>query len=129
MEELKEQNAIETTKGSESRLIFKHFPKYAAYVRENFLVPYIQEQLKLSHELHLPMLKYFSQYTDEQLIELGKEGHSAYLTAIAENNGKEYLDISLKSVEKHMGIALQRLRENLREYLVAVLLFLLSDKF
>ena len=34
------------------------------------------------------------------------------------------LDISVKSVEKHMGIALQRLRENLREYLVGLLLLL-----
>jgi RNA polymerase sigma-70 factor (ECF subfamily) len=41
----------------------------------------------------------------------------------------ERLDISLKSVEKHMGIALQRLRENLKEYLVAVLLFVLSQCF
>ena len=41
----------------------------------------------------------------------------------------ERLDISLKSVEKHMGIALQRLRENLKEYLVVVLLLLLSDLF
>ncbi|MFC5271839.1 RNA polymerase sigma-70 factor [Adhaeribacter terreus] len=41
----------------------------------------------------------------------------------------ERLDISQKSVEKHMGIALQRLRENLKEYLVAVLLLLLSDLF
>src|SRR5688572_11920362 len=41
----------------------------------------------------------------------------------------ERLDISLKSVEKHMGIALQRLRENLKEYLVGLLLFLLSQNF
>ena len=41
----------------------------------------------------------------------------------------ERLDISVKSVEKHMGIALQRLRENLKEYLVGVLLLLLSDLF
>ncbi len=39
----------------------------------------------------------------------------------------ERLDISVKSVEKHMGIALQRLRESLKEYLVAVFLLLLSD--
>ena len=39
----------------------------------------------------------------------------------------EELDISIKSVEKHMGIALQRLRENLKEYLVTVLLLLLSE--
>src|SRR6476620_293756 len=39
------------------------------------------------------------------------------------------LDISVKSVEKHMGIALQRLRENLKDYLVAVFLLLLSDLF
>jgi len=39
----------------------------------------------------------------------------------------ERLDISLKSVEKHMGIALQRLRENLKEYLVAVLLLLIQQ--
>lgn len=36
------------------------------------------------------------------------------------------LEISIKSVEKHMGIALQRLRENLKEYLYAILIFLLS---
>jgi RNA polymerase sigma-70 factor, ECF subfamily len=41
----------------------------------------------------------------------------------------DQLDISLKSVEKHMGIALQRLRENLREYLVGLLLLLLSQTF
>ena len=41
----------------------------------------------------------------------------------------ERLDISLKSVEKHMGIALQRLRENLREYLIGLLLVLLSQPF
>lgn len=41
----------------------------------------------------------------------------------------ERLDISLKSVEKHMGIALQRLRENLKEYLVGLVLFLISDIF
>lgn len=41
----------------------------------------------------------------------------------------ERLDISLKSVEKHMGIALQKLRENLKEYLVILLLSLLSDNF
>jgi RNA polymerase sigma-70 factor (ECF subfamily) len=41
----------------------------------------------------------------------------------------EQLNISLKSVEKHMGIALQRLRENLKEYFVTVLLLLLSEWF
>lgn len=41
----------------------------------------------------------------------------------------DHLDISIKSVEKHMGIALQRLRENLKEYLVGLLLFLISDLF
>lgn len=41
----------------------------------------------------------------------------------------EQLEISVKSVEKHMGIALQRLRENLKAYLVSVLILLLSDLF
>jgi RNA polymerase sigma-70 factor (ECF subfamily) len=41
----------------------------------------------------------------------------------------ERLDISVKAVEKHMGIALQRLRENLREYLVGLILLLLSELF
>jgi RNA polymerase sigma-70 factor, ECF subfamily len=35
------------------------------------------------------------------------------------------LDISVKSVEKHMGIALQRLREHLKSYLAGLLLALL----
>jgi RNA polymerase sigma-70 factor (ECF subfamily) len=39
----------------------------------------------------------------------------------------EKLEISVKSVEKHMGIALQRLRENLKEYLVSLLLLFISE--
>lgn len=39
------------------------------------------------------------------------------------------LDISVKSVEKHMSIALQRLRESLKDYLYALLVFLLSQLF
>jgi RNA polymerase sigma-70 factor (ECF subfamily) len=39
------------------------------------------------------------------------------------------LEISVKAVEKHMGIALQRLRENLREYLVGLLLLLIAELF
>ena len=41
----------------------------------------------------------------------------------------ERLDISVKSVEKHMGIALQRLRENLKEYLVGLLILMVSELF
>jgi RNA polymerase sigma-70 factor (ECF subfamily) len=41
----------------------------------------------------------------------------------------ERLDISVKAVEKHMGIALQRLRENLKDYLVGVILLLISELF
>ena len=41
----------------------------------------------------------------------------------------ERLEVSVKSVEKHMGIALQRLRENLKEYLVGLLLLLISEFF
>lgn len=36
------------------------------------------------------------------------------------------LDISIKSVEKHMGIALQRLRESLKEFLFVLLIILFS---
>lgn len=39
------------------------------------------------------------------------------------------LDISLKSVEKHISIALQRLREQLKEHLSTLLLILLSQLF
>lgn len=41
----------------------------------------------------------------------------------------ERLSISLKSVEKHMGIALQRLRESLKDYLHSLILFLLTNLF
>jgi RNA polymerase sigma-70 factor, ECF subfamily len=38
----------------------------------------------------------------------------------------ERLDVSVKSVEKHMGIALQRLRENLKELLISFILMVIS---
>jgi len=39
----------------------------------------------------------------------------------------EKLEISVKTVETHMSVALKALRENLKEYLTVLLLFLLSN--
>lgn len=39
------------------------------------------------------------------------------------------LNISVKAVEKHMAIALQRLRESLKDYLYVLLAFILSQLF
>lgn len=77
-------------------LVFKHLPAYAAYIRDNCLVQYVQEQLKLCRELDLPMLKHLKGISDADLVTMSLESNKKFLTAAAENTIKEHLERSLK---------------------------------
>jgi len=81
---------------SHGRLIFEYLPAYAAYVRDNYLVPYIQEQIRLSRQLNLPMLKYFEGMPDDELITMGIESHRDFLNNAEQNTLQDLLNRSLQ---------------------------------
>ena len=76
-------------------LIFRHFPAFASFIKANYLVPYIQEQIRISKEIELPMLKFFAGIPDEELLAMSIESHKEFLTYVEENRLKEQLEKSL----------------------------------
>jgi PAS domain S-box-containing protein len=79
-----------------SQLDFKYFPGFASFILENHLIDYIKEQLAIARELNVPLLKFFSHLTDEQLIEVSIPGHVEFLTYAKENNLQESMRVSLE---------------------------------
>ncbi len=81
----------------EGKLVFRYFPGYAAFIRDNCLVPYIAEQLRICRQIELPMMKFLEGMTDDQLITMGLESHKMFLTSAEENTLAEHLEKSLKA--------------------------------
>ena len=75
-------------------LVFRHLPRFAGFLLENHLVDYIKEQLRLSKEVDLPLLRQLSHIPDNQLLEISIPSHSEFLTCAIENRLKEHLDAS-----------------------------------
>ncbi len=80
-------------------------PGYAAFVRDNYLVPYVQEQIHISRRVNLPMLRFFSGIPDDELLAMSMKSNGGFLTAIEENRVKEQLEKSLEVwVADQMGV-------------------------
>lgn len=77
------------------KLIFRWLPVYAKFVRENYLIPYIQEQIRISRSINLPMLRFFSGMTDDELIAMSIISHTEFLTCMEENGLQAQLERSL----------------------------------
>ncbi len=83
-------------KHSKGRLEFRYLPGYAAFIRDNCLIPYIKEQLNICRAIELPMMKFLEGITDDQLIAMGIESHRLFLTHAENNTLKAHLEESLQ---------------------------------
>jgi PAS domain S-box-containing protein len=75
-------------------LVFRHLPGFAGFLLKNHLVEYIKEQLRLSKELDLPLLRQLSHIPEDQLLEISIPSHSEFLTSTIENRLKAHIDAS-----------------------------------
>lgn len=79
------------------KLDFKYLPDYARFLLDNHLREFTTEQIKLSVDLNLPLMRLLSGYSDEQLMELGMTGQKELLTYLANNDIDTYHDITVKA--------------------------------
>jgi len=79
------------------KLVFKFLPDYAQFLLTNKLEEFIAEQIRLSHEVKIPLLKYFVSFTDQELLELARKSNTEFLTALIENKMEDHLSISMKN--------------------------------
>lgn len=89
--------AIAEIQKEPGKLHFEYFDKYARFILENKLEEFAAEQLRLSREYNIPLLKAFAHLSEEQLIELGIMGAKQMLSAFAENKAIEFLLQSVQS--------------------------------
>src|SRR6267378_24549 len=58
-----------STSENRDKLLFKFLPHYAQFLLTNKLEELAAEQLRLSREVKIPLLKYFQSLTEKELLE------------------------------------------------------------
>ena len=81
---------------SNEDLVFRYLPGYAAFIRDNCLIPYIKEQVSICRTIDLPMMKFLEGISDVELVMMGIESHKLFLTCAENNTLKEHLEEALQ---------------------------------
>ena len=81
--------------GFEGMYRYKLLPGFAKFILDKHLVDYIKESLLLSRKMDLPLLRYLSNWSDEQIIEYSKVTSSEFLNYLVENRAKEHIKNSI----------------------------------
>ena len=75
---------------------FKHWPAFARFIRENYMVEYASDLLELSRKAELPILKLIEHLPEEQLLALTIQSHGEFLQNTEENKLWEKLEEGLQ---------------------------------
>jgi PAS domain S-box-containing protein len=89
-------------------LKFTYLPEYAAYLLNNKLELLVEEQIRLSYDLQLPLLKYFQHLGREQLKEMSKPAMKNYLLHVIENRLDDFIQTSLNTWKQNQLPSLSR---------------------
>jgi PAS domain S-box-containing protein len=81
---------------SNERLVFTLLPEYASYLIENKLEQYVREQIRLSRELDLPVLKYLNNLSEDELVAFSKVRSRIFLEYFADNRASDLIEDSTK---------------------------------
>ena len=77
-------------------LNFKYLPDYARYLLEQKLEEFTQAMLSISREVDVPLLRFFFNMPEEELLKLSLQGTTEFLSYFATNRVSDFIDLSLK---------------------------------
>src|SRR5580765_6361955 len=80
-----------------ARLHFSWLPDFARFLLHNRIPELAAEQHRLSFELNIPLLSYFSHFSTEQMMDFGAQGLRNLLQALSENQAVEYIEESVQT--------------------------------
>jgi PAS domain S-box-containing protein len=89
------------------KLQFKYLPAYAAFLLKNHLKEYSEEQLKYTYEEDVPIMKYIAHLSKDEIMELAIKGNIEFLTVLAENKSKEFIEKSTRDFINNQVVLLQ----------------------
>ena len=81
-------------KTQSSSLDYKFLPSFSRFILDNFLDEFVKEQIRLSREIDLPLLKHFASLSEEELMDLSKKSNLETLRLISQNKIKEQIQIA-----------------------------------
>jgi PAS domain S-box-containing protein len=81
------------------KLVYKYWPGFAFFIRENHMVEYAQDLLRLSREADLPLMKLIAHMPEEQLLALTIQNHGEFLEKVEKNQLMAHLQEGLKRWE------------------------------
>ncbi len=93
--------ATKTTGIQTDKLFFEFSPDFARYLIDQQLENYVAAQISLSKAENIPLLKLLSQFSHEQLMELGRQSGHEFLTYLAENRALAYIEKSTDEFVKN----------------------------
>jgi len=77
-------------------LKFQYLPDYAQYLLSNRLEDFTRKTLAISREVKIPLLRFFENMPEDELIKLSIQGTQDYLSYFAGNKVDEFIALSLK---------------------------------
>ncbi|MCW3086155.1 MAG: sensor signal transduction histidine kinase [Bacteroidetes bacterium] len=84
-------------------------PGCAQYIIDHKLDEYITEQLRITREVKLPLLRFFDSLTEEQILVVGRRTALEFLQAITTNTVKEFV---ISSRNRWLGDKLELIARN-----------------
>jgi hypothetical protein len=75
---------------------FVHLPSFAQFILDHYLDEYVNEQIRLSYEMDIPVLKYLRHFTREQLFQQTRQGNIEFLQNLAANRAKPFIAESME---------------------------------
>ena len=75
-------------------LHLNYLPEYARFLIQNYLEEFVALSITLSREEEVPLLKYFSSYSDADFFSLAKKSNSDLLSLLEANNLQQYINKS-----------------------------------
>ncbi|MBC7774307.1 MAG: PAS domain-containing protein [Phycisphaerae bacterium] len=79
----------------EGPLHFEHLPAYAQFLLDEKLEVFSIYMLKISRDEKVPLLRYFSHFSEDELIALSIEGTRKFLEHLVQNNAFQFIEDSL----------------------------------
>ncbi len=76
-------------------LQFKYLPQFASWILENRLEDFSRLMLEVSRVENVPILKLLVQYSNEELIEMGKISGAELLNRLSKNQAQDHIDITI----------------------------------
>jgi PAS domain S-box-containing protein len=74
------------------KLRLRYLPGFAAFIKETKLVDYIRVQLRYSRELNLPLLRFFDQVSEEDMVAMSVPSTTEFMDAIIQNEVRQHIE-------------------------------------